>query len=46
MQSPGEYFAEGTQAYFDVNDDQPRDRAWLEANDPQLFAMLQRIYGP
>jgi hypothetical protein len=45
MQSPGEYFAEGTQAYFDVNDDQPHDRAWLEENDPQLFEMLERIYG-
>lgn len=41
-----EYFAEGTQAYFlhaDLNG--RRDRAWLRSYDPDLYALLARIYG-
>ncbi len=41
-----EYFAEATQAYFlsaDLAHD--RDRDWLERYDPQIFKLLQTIYG-
>lgn len=45
--NPREYFAEGTQAYFDANSvDGRRDREWLQGYDPDLFAMLQDIYDP
>jgi alpha-glucosidase len=41
-----EYFAEGTQAYFLASDPRGRhDRAWLEEYDPDLFALLDRVYG-
>jgi hypothetical protein len=46
MKNPGEYFAEGTQAYFTRNDRLPRDAAWLRENDPQLYALLEQYYGP
>ena len=45
LTSPGEYFAEGTQAYFWENDRDPRDRNWLAFNDPDLYHLLQRVYG-
>jgi hypothetical protein len=45
MTNPGEYFAEGTQAYFTRNDRLPRDAAWLRENDPQLYGLLQQYYG-
>ena len=42
-----EYFAEGTQAYFlSVQPNGARDRQWLEANDPELFAILDLLYSP
>jgi hypothetical protein len=41
-----EYFAEGTQAYFDHTDLQGRrDREWLRGYDPELFALLERVFG-
>ena len=41
-----EYFAEGTQAYFDAQDRQGEfNRSWLEDYDPALFALLTRVYG-
>ena len=44
--NPNEYFAEGTQAYFDDADlERTRDRAWLRTYDPQLYALLERVYG-
>lgn len=46
MTNPNEYFAEGTQAYFTENDRRPTNRAWLRANDPQLYALLEQVYGP
>lgn len=40
-----EYFAEGTQAYFLSVDPRGRqNRAWLRSYDPDLFALLDRIY--
>ena len=44
--NPNEYFAEGTQAYFQALDrNGNRDREWLADYDPRLFALLDRIYG-
>lgn len=44
--NPNEYFAEGTQAYFLSQDGEgARDREWLREYDPELFALLDRIYG-
>ncbi|PFG73944.1 hypothetical protein [Tepidiforma thermophila] len=41
-----EYFAEGTQAYFLHSDLRGRrDRDWLRSYDPDLYALLARIYG-
>jgi hypothetical protein len=51
-----EYWAEGTQSYFNVNREGPLDgdglhndinsRTELELYDPLLFAMLSRTFGP
>ena len=44
--NPNEYFAESTQAYFLSQDLRGRrDRAWLKANDPEMFALLTSVYG-
>jgi hypothetical protein len=40
-----EYFAEGTEAYFGVNDFHPFVRAELREHDPELFALLERLWG-
>jgi hypothetical protein len=41
-----EYFAEGTQAYFDAQDREgERNRTWLENYDPALYELLRAIYG-
>jgi len=41
-----EYFAEGTQAYFtERGRGESRHRQWLERYDPELFKLLQSVYG-
>jgi len=40
-----EYFAESTEAYFGVNDFYPFVRAELKEHDPQMFALLEKIWG-
>jgi hypothetical protein len=41
-----EYFAESTQAYFlSQNPNGTRDRAWLKRNDPDMYALLDSVYG-
>lgn len=41
-----EYFAEGTQAYFtESGRGSTHDRDWLRRYDPELFDLLQRVYG-
>jgi hypothetical protein len=40
-----EYFAEGTEAYFGVNDYYPFVRAELRQHDPTLFELLGRLWG-
>lgn len=46
MINPNEYWAEATQAYFDRVAPAAQDRRWLEENDPQIFAIALRVYGP
>ena len=44
--NPNEYFAEATQSYFLAGDPGgARDRRWLESYDPQIYALLERVYG-
>lgn len=41
-----EYFAEGTQVFFDAGDPGgKRNRAWLADYDPELLTLLAAIYG-
>lgn len=41
-----EYFAEATQAYFlRLEGPGRRDREWLELYDPQIYELLERVYG-
>ena len=41
-----EYFAEATQAYFlTVNGTGNQDRAWLKQYDPNLYALVDRVYS-
>ncbi len=40
-----EYFAETTEAFFSRNDFFPFTHAELEKHDPDMFAVLQRIWG-
>jgi hypothetical protein len=41
-----EYFAEATQSYFyHGQPDGSHDRAWLRQYDPDIYALLARIYG-
>jgi hypothetical protein len=42
-----EYFAEGTQAFFDnLSVQGGRGRAWLQSYDPDLYELLVSIYEP
>ena len=41
-----EYFAESTEAYFGVNDFYPFVRAELKEHDPDMFSLLEEIWGP
>jgi hypothetical protein len=44
--NPNEYFAEATQAYFlSVNRRGNRDAEWLKGYDPQIFALLEEVFG-
>jgi hypothetical protein len=40
-----EYFAESTEAYLGVNDFYPFVRAELNAHDPKMFELLEKIWG-
>ncbi len=44
--NPNEYFAEATQAYF-LSQDRggDKDRDWLKKYDPDLYAVIARVYG-
>ncbi len=41
-----EYFAEVTEAYFYKNDISPFVHAELEIHDPEVFKLLEKIWGP
>ena len=45
MTDAKEYFAEVTEAFFSRNDFFPFTREELEKHDPQMFAVLQRVWG-
>lgn len=40
-----EYFAESTESYFGVNDFYPFVRAELKEHDPQMFEVLEKVWG-
>jgi len=41
-----EFFAEMTEAYFGINDFFPFNRAELMTAEPEIFSLLQAIWGP
>ena len=45
MTTPQEYFAECTEAYFSRNDFFPFTRDELKQHDPEVFALLERLWG-
>lgn len=45
MTNEKEYFAESTEAFFSRNDFFPFTHEELEKHDPQMFGVLQRIWG-
>ena len=40
-----EYFAEATEAFFGTNDFYPFVRAELKEHDPEMFALLEKVWG-
>ncbi len=45
MTNPQEYFAETTEAYFSRNDFFPFTRGELKQHDPEIFALLERLWS-
>jgi hypothetical protein len=45
MTTPQEYFAESTEAYFSRNDFFPFTRGELKRHDPEMFTLLEKIWG-
>lgn len=45
MTSPMEYFAETTEAYFTRNDFFPFTRNELKRHDPEMFKLLEKLWG-
>jgi len=46
LSTPQEYFAEATEAFFGVNDYFPFTRTALKKHDPEMFALLEKLWGP
>lgn len=44
MSTPQEYFAENSEAFFSVNDYFPFDRTQLQEADPEMAALLRRLW--
>lgn len=42
--NPAEYFAEASEAYFGTNDFYPFVRSELQRHDPEIFALLEKIW--
>ena len=45
LTNPFEYFAESTEAYFGHNDFFPYTRAELQQHDPEMCALLGKLWG-
>jgi hypothetical protein len=45
LANEGEYFAEGTEAFYGENDYYPFVRAELRTHDPKLHALLEDVWG-
>lgn len=45
MTNPQEYFAESTEAFFSNNDFFPFNREELKQHDPEMYALLVRLWG-
>jgi hypothetical protein len=45
LTDPQEYFAESSEAFFGTNDFFPFVRAELQRHDPQMFQLLERLWG-
>lgn len=45
MTNPMEYFAETTEAFFSTNDFFPFTREQLQRHDPDMFALLKKLWG-
>ena len=45
MTDPQEYFAESTEAFFSTNDFFPFNREELRRHDPEMFALLEKLWG-
>ena len=45
MTDPQEYFAESTEAFFSTNDFFPFTRGELRRHDPEMFALLEKLWG-
>jgi dipeptidyl-peptidase-4 len=45
MTTPQEYFAETTEAYFSRNDFFPFTREELKLHDPEMLALLEKLWG-
>ena len=45
MTNPMEYFAETSEAFFSRNDFFPFTRNELKAHDPEMFALLEKLWG-
>lgn len=45
MTNPQEYFAENTEAFFSRNDFFPFTREELKKHDPEMFAVLEKLWG-
>lgn len=45
MTNAKEYFAECTEAYFSSNDFYPFNREELQKHDPEMFALLGKVWG-
>ncbi len=45
MTNAKEYFAECTEAYFTRNDFYPFNREELKQHDPEMFALLEKLWG-
>jgi hypothetical protein len=46
LRNPGEFFAEMTEAYFGMNDYFPFNRAELMTAEPEIYKLMQTIWGP